>query len=108
EGRYTFGETRLSFASADQRRLFGSLAWQTGGFFDGDRDELSGDISWRPSGYFSGRLSYTVNEIDLPHGGFTSRLMSMRADVAFSSTLSWVNLIQYDNVTEIAGINSRL
>ena len=34
----------------------------------------------------------------------------MRAgfDIAFSSTLSWVNLIQYDNVSEVAGINMRL
>ncbi len=34
----------------------------------------------------------------------------MRAgfDFAFSPTLSWVNLIQYDNVSEVAGINMRL
>ncbi|MBN1240146.1 MAG: carbohydrate binding family 9 domain-containing protein [Gammaproteobacteria bacterium] len=108
DGRYRFGETRVSFASADQRRVFGGLAWQTGGFFGGDRDEISGNVSWRPSGHFSGRLSYTVNEIDLPDGAFTSRLLSMRADIAFSSRLSWVNLIQYDNVSEILGVNSRL
>jgi hypothetical protein len=28
--------------------------------------------------------------------------------VIFSSRLSWVNLIQYDNVSELLGINSRL
>jgi hypothetical protein len=26
----------------------------------------------------------------------------------FSSTLSWVNLIQYDNISETAGLNSRV
>jgi hypothetical protein len=107
-GSYSFEETRLSISTADQRKLSGGVTWQTGGFFDGDRDEISGSVAWRPSGRFSGRLSYTVNEIDLPHGSFTSRLMSMRADIAFSSKLSWVNLIQYDNVTEVFGINSRI
>ena len=33
--------------------------------------------------------------------------MTLRADLIFSSTVSWVNLIQYDNVSETAGINSR-
>jgi hypothetical protein len=107
-GTYSFEETRLAISTADQRRLSGGVAFQTGGFFDGNRDEVSVDVAWRPSGRFSGRLNYTVNEIDLPHGSFTSRLMSMRADIAFSSKLSWVNLIQYDNVTEIFGINSRI
>ncbi|MDH3421109.1 MAG: hypothetical protein OEM78_16690, partial [Gammaproteobacteria bacterium] len=49
-----------------------------------------------------------VNEIALPEGDFTVRLSSLRADVIFSSTLSWVNLIQYDNLSENIGFNSRL
>lgn len=36
------------------------------------------------------------------------RLATLQVDVIFSSTLSWVNLVQYDNVTETAGVNSRL
>jgi len=36
------------------------------------------------------------------------RLVAFRADVVFSSTLSWVNLVQYDNVSETVGVNSRL
>ena len=34
--------------------------------------------------------------------------MRVGFDVAFSPTLSWVNLIQYDNVSEVAGFNTRL
>jgi hypothetical protein len=29
-------------------------------------------------------------------------------DIVFSSRLSWTNLIQYDNVSEIIGLNLRL
>jgi hypothetical protein len=35
-------------------------------------------------------------------------LSSLRAQFVFSPTLSWANLIQYDNVSETIGFNSRL
>jgi hypothetical protein len=34
--------------------------------------------------------------------------VSWRNDIVFSSTLSWVTLFQYDNVSETIGINSRI
>ena len=52
-------------------------------------------------------MSYEVNEVRLPQGNFTTRLVRLNLDAVFSRTLSWVNLIQYDNVTETIGINSR-
>jgi hypothetical protein len=44
----------------------------------------------------------------LPQGAFEVRLVRAGFDIAFSPTVSWVNLIQYDNVSEVAGINMRL
>jgi hypothetical protein len=44
----------------------------------------------------------------LPGGAFTTRLVTAGLDVVFSSTLSWVNLIQYDNISETMGVNMRL
>jgi len=49
-----------------------------------------------------------VNDIELPQGDFTTRLLSLRADIAFTSTWSWENFIQYDNVSNSLGINSIL
>ena len=53
-------------------------------------------------------LDYDWNDIVLPDGRFISRLLGFTTEVAFSSTLFWVNLIQYDNDSEEVGINSRL
>jgi hypothetical protein len=53
-------------------------------------------------------LNYDAHEIDLPDGLFTVRQTTLRAELVFSSTLSWVNLLQYDNVSENLGLNSRL
>jgi hypothetical protein len=44
----------------------------------------------------------------LPQGAFVTRLMRLTMDVNFSPTLYWVNLIQYDNVSEVVGANKRL
>jgi hypothetical protein len=46
--------------------------------------------------------------VELPSGNFILRLARMRADVIFSATMSWSTLLQYDNVTESIGINTRL
>ena len=53
-------------------------------------------------------LNYDFNEVELPGGNFNTRLVGFRTDIIFSNTISWLTLVQYDNVTETMGINSRL
>jgi hypothetical protein len=53
-------------------------------------------------------VGYNYNEIDLPQGRFETRLVRLGFDVVFSSKISLVNLVQYDNVSETAGVNVRL
>ena len=65
-------------------------------------------MGWRPSIRFRTTLNYTLNDVKLPHGDFTTRLVQLRSDVIFSSTLSWVTLLQYDDISETMGINARL
>ena len=107
-GSYSFGATRVEVQTGDQRRLSGSLAIQRGDFYDGGRDEVDMAIAWRPSGHLRTSFSYQYNDIHLPEGRFETRLVELRTDVAFSSKLSWVTRLQYDNVSELAGINMRL
>ena len=84
------------------------VEYPDGKFYGGDRSDRFLELTWRPSARFRGSLSYEYNDIDLPQGSFEVRLVRAGIDFAFSPTLSWVNLIQYDNVSEIAGINMRL
>jgi hypothetical protein len=79
-----------------------------GDFYNGTSDSYNVNIDWRPSRRFLLGMTYNVNEVKMPEGDFTTRLTSVRAEVIFSSTLSWVNLIQYDNLSENIGLNSRL
>ncbi|MEK9649129.1 MAG: hypothetical protein VW337_08470, partial [Gammaproteobacteria bacterium] len=65
-------------------------------------------LNWRQKIKNDIFLNYTETEIDLPAGNFTVRLFTLNTRIAFSSTLSWSNLLQYDNVSEVMGFNSRL
>jgi hypothetical protein len=107
-GRYSFGNTRLSLETGDQRKVWGSFDYQTGDFFDGERKEIAVSVNWRPSGRLRTGIGYEFNDISLPGGDFVTRLVGFQTDVAFSSKLSWVTRIQYDNVSEVMGINLRL
>lgn len=107
-GEYSFDRSSVDIRSADQRRLSGGLGISTGDFYDGKRDQIEIDFTWRPSGRLRTEVSYEINEVRLPAGEFTTRLSQLRTDVAFSSTLSWSTLIQYDNVSELLGVNSRV
>jgi hypothetical protein len=107
-GRYSFGETRLNVSTGGQRKLSGSATWRTGDFLTGSRTNLTGSFAWRPSNHFAIGSSYDWNDIDLPQGDFITRLSRLTMDVNFSSTLYWVSLVQYDNVSEVIGVNTRL
>jgi hypothetical protein len=107
-GDYSFDRYRVQLTSGQQRPISMVLAFEDGGFFDGDRRQATVDFEWRQSAHFFLGIGFTENEVDLPTGAFTSHLGSLRTDVAFNSRWSWSNLIQYDNVAEVFGLNSRL
>ncbi|HMB74406.1 MAG TPA: DUF5916 domain-containing protein, partial [Gammaproteobacteria bacterium] len=113
EGDYEFDDLRIELSTADHRRVWGELEIRSGDFFNGTRDEIGIEASWRPSGRLFTSLSYEYNEIEVidvagERRRFETRLAAFRTEVAFSSTLSWVTLMQYDNVSETIGINSRI
>jgi len=107
-GEYEFDRYRAQISTGQQRPLRAILAVEDGGYFGGTRLEKSVELQWRQSEHLFLGVAYTQNDVDLASGNFTSRLASLRSDIAFNSRWSWSNLLQYDNTGEVAGINSRL
>jgi hypothetical protein len=107
-GDYSFDEISVTVSTASYRTFSGELTYRGGDFFDGSRRNVGGSVIWHPSSTFQLGLDYDWNDISLPGGEFVTRLLGLTTEVIFSSRLSWVNLIQYDNVSEVLGINSRL
>ena len=107
-GLYSFEDYQVGFNTGNQRVMNGGLFYTGGGFYDGQRQGISGFLGWRPSVHFRGSLNFSYNDISLPAGSFITRLIRLNLEGIFSSTLAWTNSIQYDNVSETIGINSRL
>jgi hypothetical protein len=107
-GSYSFNEAEFTLSGGPLRKLFGDFGIRSGDFYNGDRVSVTGSLGWRPSMHFTARLGFEVNDVDLPQGAFVARLTQLRTDIVFSSTLSWVTLVQYDNFSETIGINSRI
>ena len=107
-GAYAFDRVQFTLASAEERRFSLNADIDIGDFYDGDLFKIGGDISWRPGRRLFLQLGYEFNDVELPAGSFITRLYRARADVAINPRWSWLNNLQYDNVTDTAGFNSRL
>jgi hypothetical protein len=110
-GEYDSDTFGVQIGTGNHRKLAASLRlvrYPDGRFYGGSRSDQVLQLTWRPSARFRGSLSYEYNDVVLPQGSFETRLVRAGFDISFSPTLSWVNLIQYDNVSEVAGINMRL
>lgn len=107
-GEYSWGEGFAGMSWGGQRRLSGGMQFWSGDYFDGTHFQQNGNFTWRPNEHFAVTFNATSNRIELPAGDFTLRLYGSTIQYAFSSTLSWSNLLQYDNISEGLGLNSRL
>ena len=46
--------------------------------------------------------------MDLLEGQFETRLLRIRTDVALNADWAWITTAQYDNQSDVLGVNSRL
>ena len=79
-----------------------------GDFYDGNRTENTSRLTYLPSKHFGTVLSYSKQDVELPSGDFDIQLASLTALINFTPDFTWSNLVQYDNVSDSMGINSRL
>jgi hypothetical protein len=107
-GEYELTSYELEFQLAQERAIAPRFSFEDGNFYGGTKQTLEGGVDWRPNSRWYVGASYEYNDIELPEGMFTTRLIQLRANVAFNVRWSWVNLLQYDNVSNTVGLNSRL
>jgi len=107
-GEYRYDAPAIRIETESSRSLSAEVTYRAGEFFNGERENVEAQLTWYPTMHFRGFMSYSYNDVELPEGDFTVRLARVGLDVVFSNTLSWSNLIQYDNDSESVGINSRV
>ena len=108
-GGYTFLDTRVVYALAQQRAISGGLIFDRGEFFGGHKTGV-GFYQPRVSmgTQFSVQPSVSVNWITLPEGAFTSKLASTRFTYTVTPRMFVSALMQYNSATETLGTNVRL
>mgnify|MGYP002622292079 CR=1 FL=1 len=105
-GRYDWNRYCVRVGTGEHRAV-SVFGWACDGdFYDGTRRSTGPRVTWRPNKHLALQASYQVNDIDLPYGSFVTRQATLQADLAFTSTWYWENLVQYDNVSDSLGINS--
>ena len=107
-GDYWWTTGRVGMFTSAGRPLSVSGSINSGDFYDGRRTDYDINGAWRPNPHVRVNANYSINDIDLPSGSFTTRLARLQVNIAFSPEVTWNNIIQHDNVSDTLGINSRL
>ncbi len=107
-GNYSYKTYDFSLGTGNQREFSASLRSEFGDFYDGDQTGVFTSFNWNQSRYFAMALNYDWTDISLPQGDFTARLTSLNTQVAFTTNLYWISLLQYDNISENMGLNTRI
>jgi hypothetical protein len=105
---YQWVRRNVGFTTAQKRRLYGSLNWTTGAFYNGDLSQWDLTLVWNPTPLYTLEFTGERNEGDLPAGSFTQHLFGARLRVNVSSDFSIATYTQYDTDSDSVGINSRL
>jgi Domain of unknown function (DUF5916)/Carbohydrate family 9 binding domain-like len=106
-GSYRWTRFRTEANTATKRPWVVDAALWWGGFYAGNRRQVELGLTLKPNTHIalSGRIER--NDVTLPQGSFYTEILTLRADYNFTPDISWANLVQYDNESRIAGLQSR-
>ncbi len=112
-GRFDWGRVLAGFGMAQSRPVAFFLDYSYGGFYGGTLHSIEANLELRPSKHFFGQIELIENRaVDIANefctpapcvatdGGFTQRLVRLRAQVIFTPDLSWDTFVQYDNISD--------
>jgi hypothetical protein len=104
---YTFHRYRLFFNTANRRPVSVNTSLELGEFYSGRRTERQVNLNLRvrPGLFFF--LTGQWNDVTLPEGRFTTRLLRFVGETHLSPFIGITNNIQYDTQSAVVGWQSR-
>lgn len=106
-GNYRYTQFRPFFYSSDARPFSAGFSFAYGDYYTGRRTYYRGLLDWRPSRYVTTGLETSVRHVRLPEGDFNVYVTGYRLNLSFTPDINWNTWVQYDNLSEDLGINSR-
>jgi hypothetical protein len=107
-GDYSFNEWQLSARTASRRTISGRVSYGSGGFWSGDRAQMSVNLTVQPQPGVQFSADWERDMVDLPEGGFTANLVRLEGAWHVSPWASVTSDLQYDDVSGLLGLYSRL
>jgi hypothetical protein len=129
-GDYEFNQVQVLLESSGTRPVKGKLELTEGEYYDGRLSRIVAALELRPDPHLFVSLEWDQGDARLPErngpicpldqdpatcssystypGDFTKRLIRFKLNASVSTDISWLNTVQYDNVTDTTGFNSRL
>ena len=106
-GAYRFEDYRTTYTFGPQRRISGTMTLAHGTFYGGHKTEATwrGRVEMQSRFYLEPTLS--VNQLDLPYGSYTARLMSTRATLTLTPRMLLAALVQFNSRTTSVSTNAR-
>lgn len=105
---YDFTLYRLEIETSDARPVAARTEIRYGEFFTGRRNDLTIGLDFRPDPIAAVTLEYVQNDVSLDEGSFVARIGRFRMQNDFTPRLGLSSLVQFDNVSDTLGLNSRL
>jgi hypothetical protein len=108
-GGYAFTDVQAQYSIAQQRPIRAVLSISRGSFYSGDKTTFratGGRV--RVSNQISLEPGYTLNQVDLAEGQFTSHLLSTRATYTMTPLMFVSALVQYNTESRSVSTNARL
>ncbi len=106
-GSHEFAYYSAEFRSAHRRDLWFDAEVEWGEFFNGRTRDLQLATGYKVAVPLFLGVQYERNRVYLPEGDFTANVSRLNANILFSPDVTLYNYVQYDNLSERLGWQSR-
>ena len=109
-GGYNYPNFEISYRNNFFNKFTYNFEVGTGQFFNGTKNSIQARLGYRIEPIFQTSLNISYDKIKLPKPYDTAGLwlVGPKINFTFNKKLFWSNYIQYSNIGESLGINSRL
>ncbi|MGB5498062.1 MAG: DUF5916 domain-containing protein [Maribacter sp.] len=106
-GKYLNWGYELEASSASFRKVSGSIGYEAGGFWTGNISSLVLGLTIRPAPGINLGSQYRHTKVTAENSGFDTNLFQINLGLDFTPDISLSSNIQFDDVTEVLGTNTR-
>ncbi len=107
-GSHDYTRYSADLRSGTKRPVSVQLRVEGGTFWTGRRTDIEAGIEWRTGPFLTLAFEQEENHVHLEEGNFITRIVRGRWDLAFDPRLTWRSFLQFDNVSNEIGLNSRV